>query len=281
MRRRTIRRATSHPFIWIGGVIVLLFVVVGVAAPFIAPHSYSQHRYSETLLPPGSTGHILGTDEFGRDVLSRIIFGARVSIQMGLIATVLSAVIGIPIGALAGYRGGVVDLLAGGLIDFAWGLPLVLVALIVVSIIGPGTSSVMVALALNLWVMYARVVRGQVLSLRERDFIQAARAIGATDLRIVARHLLPNCVGEIVVVASLSFGLAILVEGALSFLGIGVQPPVPSWGSMVSDGRQYLRVAPWITTFSGLCIMLLVMGFNLLGDGVRDILDPTQRSGSE
>jgi len=277
-RRKAIRRILSHPFVSLGGAIVVAFLIVGIAAPVIAPHSYSRHQYSEALKAPGTPGHLLGTDEYGRDILSRLLFGARISIQMGLIATLLSAAIGIPLGALAGYKGGLVDLFIGGLIDMAWGLPLVLVALIIVCILGPGTSSVMIALACNLWVMYARVVRGQVLALRERDFIQAARAIGASTPRIIARHLLPNCIGEVLVVTSLSFGIAILVEGALSFLGMGVQPPIPSWGSMVSEGRQYLRQAPWITTLSGLCIMFLVLGFNILGDGLRDMLDPTQRA---
>ncbi|MEE9541068.1 MAG: ABC transporter permease [Candidatus Thorarchaeota archaeon] len=259
-----------------GGVISSLFIMALVAA-LVAPHDYAEQSYDHILIPPGSPGFPLGTDEFGRCILSRILFGARISIQVGLVASGISLLIGVPIGAIAGYYGGRTDMLLSALIDATWGFPLVLLALMLIAILGPGLKSVTISLGMILWSLYARVTRGQVLSLREKEFVEAARAIGVSNFAIISRHILPNCLAPILVVVSLTFGQAILVEGAMSFLGIGAQPPAPSWGSIISGGRQYLRVAPWITTSAGVAIMIVVLGFNLLGDGLRDMLDPRLR----
>jgi peptide/nickel transport system permease protein len=256
-----------------GLVLIALLLLTALTADIIASQGIDDQDLRKGLLPP-SRGFPLGTDEFGRDILSRIIHGARVSLQVGIIATGLSAVVGVFLGALAGYYGGVTGHLIQGMVDISWAFPTVLFALFLVAVLGPGLTNVMIAVGLGYWGRYARVVRGQVLSLREREFVTAARAIGADDLRIMFRHIMPNIVAPVIVLCTLMMADAILIEATLSFLGMGAQPPVPSWGSILSGGRNYLRLAPWVTIFPGLAIMLTVLGFNLLGDGLRDALDP-------
>ncbi len=257
----------------IGGIIILSFFFIALLAPLLAPTPPNALSLKDALTPP-CREYILGTDEFGRSILSRIIFGARVSLNIALIASAVALGIGVPLGAFAGYYGGGVDSIVQGLVDLTWAFPTILAALAIMFILGPGLHSVMIAVGVVYWAGYARITRGQFLALREEDYVQAARAVGASNLRIVWRHLLPNSLAPLLVQLSLGMGQVILIEASLSFLGLGAQPPTPSWGSMLSNGRAYLLTAPWLTLFPGLAIMLVVLGFNLIGDGLRDALDP-------
>lgn len=270
-------RLRRSPGAMIGLVLIVLLLLMALTADYVASQGIDDQDLRKGLLPP-SREFPLGTDEFGRDMLSRIIHGARISLQVGIIATGLSAVVGVFLGVVAGYFGGRTDYLIQGLVDISWAFPTVLFALFLVAVLGPGLTNVMIAVGLGYWGGYARVVRGQVLSLREWEFITAAHAIGATDLRIMFRHILPNIVGPVIVMSTLMMADAILIEATLSFLGMGAQPPIPSWGSILSAGRAHMRLAPWETVFPGIAIMLTVLGFNLLGDGLRDALDPRLRN---
>lgn len=266
-------RLRRSPGAMIGLVLVVLLLVMALLADFVATQGIDDQDLRKGLFPP-SREFPLGTDEFGRDMLSRIIHGARVSLQVGIIATVISAAIGVSLGAIAGYFGGRVDYLIQGMVDISWAFPTVLLAIFLVAVLGPGLVNVMIAVGLVYWGGFARVVRGQVLSLREWEFIIAAHAIGANDLRIMFRHIVPNVLAPVIVMSTLMMADAILIEATLSFLGMGAQPPIPSWGSILAGGRTYMRLAPWVTIFPGLAIMLTVLGFNMLGDGLRDALDP-------
>ena len=257
----------------IGLTLIVILFLVAAAADWLAPYPSDKQDLLRALEAP-SRDFVLGTDEFGRDILSRIIYGARVSLQVGVIATTISAGIGIALGAVAGYFGGPWDYVINALVDISWAFPTVLMAIFLVAVLGPGLINVMIAVGLVYSGGYARVVRGQVLSLREREFVAAARLIGAGHARIIVRHILPNVLAPVIVMFTLGMGDAILIEATLSFLGMGAQPPTPSWGSILSSGRSYLRLAPWVTVFPGIAIMLTVLGFNLLGDGIRDATDP-------
>ncbi|MCK4741227.1 MAG: ABC transporter permease [Anaerolineales bacterium] len=270
-------RLRRSPSAMIGLSLILLLLLVALTADLIAPQGIDDQDLRKGLFSP-SREFPLGTDEFGRDMLSRIIHGSRISLQVGIIATVISAVIGIFLGAIAGYYGGRIDYLIQGMVDISWAFPTILVALFLIAILGPSLVNVMIAVGLSYWGGFTRVVRGQVLSLREWEFIVAARAIGANDMRILFRHIMPNILAPIIVMATLMMADTILIEATLSFLGMGAQPPIPSWGSILSSGRSYLRLAPWVTFFPGFAIMLTVLGFNMLGDGLRDALDPRLRS---
>ena len=270
-------RLRRSPGAMIGLALIVLLLFLALTADYVASQGIDDQSLRKGLLAPGRE-FPLGTDEFGRDMLSRIIHGSRVSLKVGIIATGISAVIGIVLGAIAGYFGGRIDYLIQGLVDISWAFPTVLLAIFLIAVLGPGLVNVMIAVGLVYWGGFARVVRGQVLSLREWEFITAARAIGANDLRIMFRHIMPNIVAPVIVMSSLMMADAILIEATLSFLGMGAQPPTPSWGSILSDGRTYMRLAPWVTIFPGIAIMLTVLGFNLLGDGLRDALDPRLRN---
>lgn len=257
----------------VGLVIILLLILMALLAPYLAPLHYTEQSLFQSLTPPGE-GYPLGSDEYGRDILSRIIYGSRVSLQVGIIATMISMVIGVLLGLLAGYYGGLLDSILLALIDISWAFPTILLALVFVAIFSPSLGNVMIAVGLVYWAGYARLVRGEVLSLKEREFVEAIRALGARDGKILLSHILPNSFAPIIVMGTLGMARAILIEASLSFLGLGAQPPIPSWGAMLSDGRMYLLTAPWVTIFPGLAIMVTVLGFNLLGDGLRDALDP-------
>jgi peptide/nickel transport system permease protein len=261
----------------IGLAIILVLGFVGLFAPQLSPHPYAEQDLMGSLAPPFSPDHLLGTDQFGRDVLSRLFWGARVSMQVGLIVTSVSMAIGLVIGCLAGFYGGLTDLVLSNLIDLVWGFPLILVALLLVTVIGPGLEGAMLATGMVAWAGFARIVRGEVMALRERGFVLAAETLGAGDGRIVFRHILPNILGPVLVMASFTMAAAVVIEASLSFLGLGAQPPMPSWGSMLNDGRTVLHRAYWTAVFPGCAIALLVLGFNLLGDGLRDVLDPQMR----
>ena len=257
----------------LGAILIALFLTMAIFAPLIAPRSPTAQSLKDSLTPPCNK-YLLGTDEFGRSILSRIIFGSRVTLQIVLIASSVALGIGVPLGALAGFYGGAVDYVIEGLVDLTWAFPTVLAALGIMYTLGPGLHSVMIAVGVVYWAIYARITRGQFIALREEEYIQAARAVGASNLRIIWRHLLPNSLAPLLVQLSLGMGQVLLVAASLSFLGLGAQPPTPSWGSMLSKGRPYLLTAPWLMIFPGLAIALVVLGFNLMGDGFRDALDP-------
>jgi peptide/nickel transport system permease protein len=261
------------PGAMIGLTLIALVLFTALAADVVSPQGIDEQNLRKGFLRPGGS-FLLGTDEFGRDLFSRIVYGARVSLEVGLTATVVSALVGVSLGMIAGYFGGRLDHVIQGMVDISWAFPTVLMAIFLVAVLGPGLFNVMMAVGLVYWGGYARVVRGQVLSLREWEFVTAARAMGALDRRIILRHVLPNVLAPVIVMATLMMGDAILIEATLSFLGMGAQPPTPSWGSILADGRTYLTLAPWVSLFPGVAIMVTVLGFNLLGDGLRDALDP-------
>ena len=260
-----------------GLLILLVLVVVAIFAPYISPYDPTAIRLAEGLSGPSIT-HPLGQDKLGRDILSRIIYGARISLYVGVATVMLSAFVGTVVGAVSGYAGGVVDEVVMRLIDILLAFPGILLAVAVMAILGPSLNNIVIALTVLGWVGYARLVRGQVLALREFEFVLAARALGADARRIITRHLLPNVLGPVIVQATFGMAGAIVAEAGLSFLGLGTQPPTPSWGSMLNDGREFLLTTPHLTTFPGLAIMTVVLGLNFLGDGLRDILDPKSRA---
>ena len=259
----------------IGLAMAAVMIVVAVAAPLIAPLSPSAQFSDSVLKGPGVIErHLLGTDEFGRDILSRIIWGARVSLQVGLASVVFAFVLGVPLGIVAGVGGGRVETLIMRCADMLMAFPTLLLALIIVTALGGSLVNEILAIGVALTPNFLRLARSLALTIREQDYILAARALGSGQLRLMARHVFPNTVYALVVVASLYIATAIRTEAGLSFLGLGIPPPTPSWGNILSEGRQYIKCCPWITTFSGLAIMVAVLAFNLVGDALRDLLDP-------
>jgi peptide/nickel transport system permease protein len=271
MRLRRNRSAVA------GLVVVAVLVLSAVFAPWLAPYDPYRVNLDNRLQPPGGA-HLLGTDELGRDILSRLLYGARVSLWVGIVTVAGAAVIGVSGGLVAGYFGGYRDAVIMRVVDVFLAFPVILLAIAIVAVRGPGLNNVLIALALVYWTAYARVARSVVLTLREEEYMWAARTLGASSPRIMVRHLLPNAAAPLVVLASLGMGTAILAEAALSFLGLGIQPPEASWGSMLNSGMQFLREASFMTTLPGLAIFVTVLGFNLLGDGLRDALDPRLRA---
>ena len=260
-----------------GLVVIGVLVFSALFAPWLAPYNPYQVDLDNRLQPPGGA-HIFGTDELGRDIFSRLLYGARVSLWVGIVTVAAAALIGVSGGLVAGYLGGYWDAVIMRVVDVFLAFPVILLAIAIVAVRGPGLNNVLIALALVYWTAYARLARSVVLTLREEEYTWAARALGASPPRIMARHLLPNAVAPLVVLASLGMGNAILAEAALSFLGLGIQPPEPSWGSMLNTGMQFLRDASFLCTVPGLAIFVTVLGFNLLGDGLRDALDPRLRT---
>ena len=254
--------------------IIAVIILLAIFAPVVSPADPLAIDYAHPAVPPGVAGHLLGTDAVGRDILARLIYGTRISLQVGAVAVGIAASLGTTVGLTAGYHGGVIDNLLMRLVDVFLAFPVIVLAIAIIAVLGPNLINVMLALGLVGWTTYARVVRGQVLVLRELDFVQAARAIGTGDGRIIVRHILPNTLAPIIVLVTVGMATAIIAEAALSFLGLGVQPPTPSWGTMLNEGRGFLRTAPHISTLPGLAIMVTVLGFNFLGDGLRDALDP-------
>ena len=257
----------------VGAAIVLMAVLAALLGPVVMPFDPADQELALRL--EGPTGqHWFGLDELGRDILARVLSGARISLLVGLVVVGVSSTIGTLLGSIAGYFGGVIDEILSRLMDILLAFPGLLLAIAMVAVLGPSLTNVIIALSLIGWVGYARLVRGQVLRARELEFVLAARALGATIPRILARHIIPTALPAVTVQATLGMGGAILAEAALSFLGLGVQPPTPSWGTMLSYGRAHLLEAPHLTIFPGLAIAVLVLGFNFLGDGLRDALDP-------
>lgn len=276
--RLVFRRFKKHKSGMIGLGIVIVMVFIAIFAPLIAPYPYDEQNFAERLQPP-SLAHPFGTDTLGRDVLSRVIYGSRISIFIGFVITMITAVIGIVLGLIAGYYGGIVDAVISKIVEIFWAFPTIVLALAIVAAVGPGLRNVILVLGILMWVSFTKVVRSETLSIRERMFIKAAKAIGESDFKIIMRHVLPNVFPSIIVLATLTIPDAILTSAALSFLGLGVQPPIPEWGAILADGRLYIKLAPWISLFPGIALFILVLGFNFMGDGLRDALDPLMRRG--
>ena len=260
----------------VGLYIIILILIVAIGAPLLSPAHPENINLGASLQAP-SFQHWLGTDKLGRDILSRIIYGSRVSLIVGVVAVGISGIIGIILGAIAGYFGKWADHVIMRLVDILLAFPSILLAITLVAVLGASLWNVMLAIGLVSWVGYARVVRGEFLSKRNQEFVLAAKTSGASYFRIIFRHMLPNSMAPIIVMATLGMAGAIITESSLSFLGLGVQPPTPSWGQMLSDGRTIMRQAWWVSTFPGLAIMITVLAFNLLGDGLRDAMDPKLR----
>ncbi len=256
-----------------GLVIIFLFIFVAIFAPIISPYSPVDQDISQRLKPP-SRLHPLGTDQLGRDILSRIIYGSRISLIVGFSAVFISGIIGITLGMVSGFYGGKVDAVIMRLADIQLSLPFILLAIAIMAVLGPGLRNIILVLGITGWVIYARIVRGETLQTKNVDFVQAAVSLGNRDIRILFKHILPNVLASAIIVATLEMARMIIMEAALSFLGLGIQPPTPSWGSMVADGRDYITNAWWLITFPGLAIMITVLGINLFGDWLRGSLDP-------
>lgn len=279
VRSRAQRRSRRWSGIGVFGLgIVILMVLTALMAPIISPHDPSQQNLTAFLKPPvwitGNWDNVLGTDILGRDVLSRLIYGARVSLLVGVTAVAMAGTIGVFLGLTAGYLGGAVDAIVMRLADIQLVLPTLVLAVALAAALGPGLTTVVFVLGVTGWVRYARLIRGQALSIRNQEYVEAARAVGSSTAWIVVRHLLPNVSTTIIVIASLEVASMIIAEASLSYLGLGLQPPTPSWGGMVAEGRDYLAAGWWVATFPGLAIVLTVLGFNLFGDWLRDVLDP-------
>ncbi|MEW6524636.1 MAG: ABC transporter permease [Bacillota bacterium] len=267
------RRFRKHRLALLGGTVIVLLYLTAIFAPLVAPYSPFDLNPARRLEAP-SVAHPMGLDEVGRDVLSRVIFGTRISLTIGFVAAGISLVVGVCLGALAGYIGGLVDGIIMRVVDVLMAIPTFLLIIAIVAAVGPNMLNVMMVIGLTYWSSYARITRGAVLSLRAQEFVEAARAIGGNNAQIIVRHILPNCLAPVMVLATLNVAGAILIETTLSFLGFGVQPPTPSWGAILTTGRVYMRRAPHIALFPGLAITITVLAFNLLGDGLRDALDP-------
>jgi peptide/nickel transport system permease protein len=285
-RSRTVRAAIRPwltPKTIAGGVIVLILITVGLSAPLIAPYDPNAQNLARVLRPPDWLfgPNMLGTDAVGRDILSRLFYGARVSLVIAVLVVIISGLVGVVLGAISGYFAGPTDFLIQKLVEVVWAFPPLLLAIAIMAFLGQGLENLILALVSQRWIAYCRVSRGQALSLRAREFVDAARLLGANHTRIITRHIMPNLFPSAVVIGTFSMASAIIAEAALSFLGLGVPPDIPTWGSMLADGRTYISTSWWLALFPGLCIFFTVLGINLLGDGLRDILDPRlKRSGS-
>lgn len=271
-----VRKLLGNPSSAVGLIIILLYLAMALLAPLIAPHDPLTMHPADSLKPPNS--HFwAGTDQFGRDALSRIIFGARISLYVSFMSVGIATLIGGIIGSTVGYVGGGIDNLAMRIVDIMLSFPPLILALCIVAFLGPNSNNIIIALATTYTPIFIRMARGPAIALREMEFVQASIALGAGLPRIIWNHILPNIIPLIIIQTSLALSWAILTEAALSFLGLGVQPPTPSWGTMLGEGRRFMTAAPWLAIFPGITITLIVIGLNLLGDGIRDILDPRLR----
>ncbi len=267
------RRLVRQPLSILAGIIVTVLIFTAIFGPLLAPYDPNDINMANRFAPP-SFYHPMGTDDFGRDILSRIMVGARVSLQVGLIAVGLAATVGTSLGLLAGYTGRLTDEIIMRIMDILFAFPAILLAIAIMAALGKGITNAMIAIGIVYVPIFARIARSSVLSVREEEYVDAARAIGSTDRRIMTRHIFPNILSPLIVETTLSLSFAILAEAALSFFGLGTQPPDPSWGRMLSEGRAYFQQSVWLAIWPGLAIMLTVLGFNLIGDGLRDALDP-------
>ena len=276
---RTLWRLARARTGWVGAPLLVLMIAVALAAPLVAPYGFNEMSLANRLKPPawlegGTSAHLLGTDPLGRDMLSRVIWAARTSLGIAGISVLVAMVFGVMIGLLSGFYGGWLDMLVMRLADMQLSFPYLLLAIAVMALLHPTLANLIIVLALRSWVVYARTVRSSVLVAKQREFVEAAVALGASDRRIITRHLTPNVIAPIIVISSFQLAELIITESSLSFLGLGVQPPTPSWGGMLSQGREYLTSAWWLGVFPGLMIILTVLGINLFGDALRDAMDP-------
>lgn len=268
-----LKRLSDHKLATFGLVVILIIILIAIFAPFISPHDPIRTNLDRDLEPPSWT-YPLGTDSYGRCLLSQIFHGASLALFVGFILVAIASAIGIPIGLISGYFGGTIDEILMRITDAVWSLPPLVLALAFVIILGPGLTNVIIAIAIVSWAQFARVTRSKVQSLREREFVQAAKARGESNFGILFYEIMPNIISANIVLMTLTLPMAIIRASALSFLGLGAQPPTPEWGLILSTGRAYFRSAPWITTFPGLAIVITVLAFNFVGDGLRDALDP-------
>ncbi|MDE0099405.1 MAG: ABC transporter permease [Truepera sp.] len=272
--RRLFRQWRSSPVGMVGSAMVITVVLVALLAPALAPHDPTQHHRDMRFLPPGTARFPLGTDQLGRDLLSRLLYGARISVLVGVSAALVGGSVGAIIGLAAGFYGGTLDALISRAIDTFLSIPFIILVLAVVGILGPSLLTLILVLGLTGWASYARVARGETMSVREREFVSAAYALGGSGIRISLRHILPNTMASLIVLATLDVAATILAESGLSFLGLGVQPPTVTWGLMIADGKDYIATAWWLALFPGLAISFTVLGVIFLGDWLRDVLDP-------
>ena len=277
MWKLTWRRFRKNKLAMTGLVILCIIIAIAILAPVIAPYSPVEQHLEDRLQPPSSK-YLFGTDELGRDILSRVLYGTQIALRVGVLVALISAAIGVTLGLISGYYGGIVDEVIMRIVDIVWSFPSLILALAIVSILGPGLINAMVAIALTMWASYARIVRGETLSVREELYIEAARAIGESDIRILFSYILPNVMSSILVLITYNIPSAIIVAASLSFLGLGAQPPTPDWGLMLSTARTYLTIAPWYSIFPGVAIMITVLAFNFIGDGLRDAIQPERVS---
>lgn len=276
MNRHRLKALVRDKLALTGLAIAVCFVLTAILAPVIAPYDPASQRILQQLDPP-SREHLLGLDEYGRDVLSRVIWGGRVSLTVGLSAVLLGLVIGLPLGAVSAFLGGWFDEAVMRVVDVLLAFPTLLLALTVIAALGPGTNNVVLAIGIAMIPFFARLARSQTLELREIEFVDAAKALGSSKARVLWKYILPNIIGPIVVSATIQLAFAIRTEAGISFLGLGVSPPTPTWGNMISEGRSYLQFAPWVATSAGTAIMLVILAFNLFGDALRDVVDPRLR----
>jgi peptide/nickel transport system permease protein len=271
--RMEMRRLRRHKPAMIGLGITMVIIIVAIFAPLIAPYGFASQDLDIKVMGP-SGAHPFGTDHLGRDVFSRVIYGSRIAIMVGLVVVAIEAGIGITLGLIAGYFGGRIDAFISGLTDTVWSFPPMILALGIVAVIGPGLFNVITAIAVVSWAPFARITRAKVQSIKEMEYVEAGHSIGESDFSLLVHYILPNIIATNLVLITLTMPSALLTSSALSFLGFGAQPPTPDWGAILSEGREYLRSAPWISTFPGLAILFTVLGFNFLGDGLRDAFDP-------
>jgi peptide/nickel transport system permease protein len=273
----TQRQLRRHGLGILGILLASLVLAVALLAPWLAPHDPIRSDFAASLQPPGTPGHLFGTDQLGRDLCSRVLYGARIALFIGLCTVLLTALVGGLLGLLAGFFGGWLGAVLMRIVDVQLSFPFIFLALTINAIVGLGLRNIIISLSAAGWVVYARVVRGEVLSVKQRDYVQAAAALGMGRARVLFRHVLPNVLPSIIVVASLQFSQFIVAEAAISFLGFGVQPPTPAWGSMLSESRDFLYVAWWLAAFPGAALALTALGVNLVGDWLRDVFDPKLR----
>lgn len=266
----------KSPLAVLGLLIILFFVIVAVLAPYVAPYGSTERNWYAIMQPP-SAEHLFGTDDMGGDVFSRILWGSRTSLMVGFVVVFVAIVLGSIVGGVSGYFGGIIDEIMMRVTDIFLAFPSLILAMVICAALGRSTENVMIALSIAWWPSYARIIRGQALSIREQKYIEAAKAVGGTDRHIIFRHILPNSLSPIIVQSTMDLGNVILTAAALSFIGFGAQAGAAEWGKMVSDGSQFMMTSPWIVTFTGLAILVACLGFNLFGDGLRDIMDPKMR----
>ncbi len=275
--RDTIRVFNRNKTSWAGLVLLLFMVSLAVLAPWISPYDPIDQNILERL-SPASAEHLLGTDHFGRDILSRILWGARISLSVGTISVLMGMAVGTVLGILAGYKGKYWDYMIMGVMDVFMAIPTLLMGLMVVAVLGPNLVNLTIAIALTVAPRFARIARAPTISIKNRDFVEAGRAMGFSDLRIMAGHIFPNILGELIVMGSLWIATAVRIEASLSFIGLGVKPPTPTWGGMIREGFQNILSDPWISIYPGIFILITVLAFNMLGDGLRDAIDPKLRN---